>query len=736
MKKLRTFLLAMNLAAISLAAPWAQGAISGTTFTTLAAFNNTNSGANPYAPPVLGADGNLYGALPYGGTNSVGVIFKVGTNASEITLHAFSNWDGAYPDAQLTAGQDGNFYGVASGGGTNKLGTIFEVTTNGTFTLLYSFGMMTNALGYALDGSSPYGGMVQGRDGNFYGTTYSGGITNAGTVFQFATNGTLTTLHSFIGNGTNDEGANPYTAPLVEGADGIFYGTTSTGGTNNDGTIFQITAAGALTTLFEFNKTNGLNPYAGLSYSADGKLYGTTVYGGTNNEGTAFQITTNGVLTTLFQFGGTNGSYPEGGVVPGLKNVLYGTAYSGGVKGYGTVFQLTTNGQLTTLYAFTNGSDGANPYAGVIHDASANLYGACLYGGKNGGYGTIYRWNDPTRPTNSITLPTTGQRWSNSVFTASGKASDNVAVADVFYSLNGSGWIEAATSNRWATWTAAPLTLTPGTNLLQSYSMDYSGNLSVTSSVNFDFVVTNQLTLRTVGLGTINPNYSNAWLEIGRNYSVTSAPASGFIFTNWLVTTNGIGGALVTGTNLQFTMHSNLTLQANFVDVAAPKITITTPTQGQKMTNALATVVGTATDNWQVSNVWYQLNGGAWNAGMTANKYTNWTSALLKLIAGTNSVNAYASDFTGNLSVTSSVSFISSNTFKLQMNFAQAQPLTATGLNFSLQISPGLNGHIQASTNLANWITLTNFVGSNTTLNFRDPAATNSSRRFYRAVIP
>ena len=97
---------------------------------------------------------------------------------------------------------------------------------------------------------------------------------------------------------------------------------------------------------------------------------------------------------------------------------------------------------------------------------------------------------------------------------------------------------------------------------------------------------------------------------------------------------------------------------------------------------------------------------------------------------------AYAVDLGGNYSTTSSVSVLSSNTFKLQLNFALNQPLTSTGLNFTLQLSSNLNGHIQVSTNLTSWATLTNFVGTNTTLNFRDPAATNSPHRFYRATIP
>ena len=341
---------------------------------------------------------------------------------------------------------------------------------------------------------------------------------------------------------------------------------------------------------------------------------------------------------------------------------------------------------------------------------------------------------DTNRPVLSLTNLAAGQRWSNAVFTVRGTAGDNWQIGNVWYQLNGLGWSNAVTGNAWTNWSAA-LNLIPGTNSIKTYAVDSSGNVSLTNSLSFDFVVTNQLQLRLSGKGTVAPNYSNAWLEIGRNYSLTSAPASGFVFTNWAISTNWHGGAPVTGTNLQFMMQSNLTLQANFLDVAKPTLTITAPTNNQKMATALAIVTGTAADNWQISNVWYQLNGGAWTLGTTTNRYTNWTTTAT-LVVGTNSLKAFALDLGGNVSTTNSVSFVSSNTFKLQMNFVLTQPLTATGLNFSLQMSPGLNGHIQVSTNLATWTALTNFVGTNTTLNFRDPAATSSSRRFYRAVIP
>jgi hypothetical protein len=341
---------------------------------------------------------------------------------------------------------------------------------------------------------------------------------------------------------------------------------------------------------------------------------------------------------------------------------------------------------------------------------------------------------DTIKPTLSITNLVSGQRWSNVVFTVRGTAGDNWLVSNVWYQLNGMTWSNALTVNLWTNWSQA-LNLVPGTNTVAAFAMDLGGNVSTTNSVSFDYVVTNQLGVSANGLGTISPNYSNAWLEIGRNYSMTATPGSGFVVTNWTISTNWLGGRITNNATVQFMMASNLTLQINFADVTKPTLTVTAPTAGQHMTNALAKLVGTASDNWNVAGVWYQLNSNAWNLATTANNFANWTNTVT-LITGTNTLKFYALDLGGNYSATNSFSIVSSNTFKLQLAFTNAMPLKTNGLVFSLQLSTGLNGQIQVSTNLTSWATLTNFVGTNSMLIFRDPAATNSSRRFYRAVIP
>ena len=239
-----------------------------------------------------------------------------------------------------------------------------QATAGDTFTTLYGFG--TNAG----DGEYPECGLVQGADGNFYGTTVNGGASNDGTVFKVTPSGTLTTLYTFAGT----DGGLPQ-ASLIVGADGNFYGTTGIGGAYGSGVIFKITPSGTYTLLYSFTATNsndnadGNEPLAPLVLGSDGNFYGTASQGGTNGEGTVFKITPAGVFTTLYSFTGGNDGYgPEAGLVEGSDGNFYGTCVEGGTTGYGTAFQITPAGALTTLHAFAN-SEGVYPYGTLAKGA-------------------------------------------------------------------------------------------------------------------------------------------------------------------------------------------------------------------------------------------------------------------------------------------------------------------------------------------------------------------------------
>ncbi len=276
-------------------------------------------------------------------------------------------------------------------------GTLFRLTSNGGLTTLVSFN--------GTNGSGP-SGLAQGSDGSFYGSTQSGGqgytgpaYSGHGTLFSIAPDGTLTTLFSF--NGTN--GRSPW-AGLIQASDGNFYGTTSRGGTNYSpmlpglGTIFKLTPGGVLTTLVSFNGTNGSHPYAGLIQASDGNFYGTTYNGGadyttpSSGSGTVFKLTPDGVLTTLVFFNGTNGSRPYAGLAQGSDGSFYGTTVLGGVNGNGTVFKLAPGGVMTTLISF-NGMNGSRPFAGLVQGSDGNFYGTADFGGLGGG--TIFRLVEP-----------------------------------------------------------------------------------------------------------------------------------------------------------------------------------------------------------------------------------------------------------------------------------------------------------------------------------------------------
>jgi uncharacterized repeat protein (TIGR03803 family) len=306
------------------------------------------------------------------------------------TLADFNGTNGNGVLGSLVQGLDGNFYGTASGGGANGGGTLFEITPNGILTALYNFCSQSGCT----DGEYPQAGLTLGTDGNFYGTAAQGGASlHYGTVFRAAPSGAVTTLYNFCSEANCADGANPL-APLALGADGSFYGTTYVGGTFiNCGTVFSVTPRGTLATLYSFNcQPDGANPSAGLAQDINGDFYGTTQYSG----GTVFSITQAGVFTAVFNFtGGPSGNQPLGLVASSNGN-LYGTTSNGGDFGCGTVFEMTPWGSLTTLYMFTGASDGCNP-SQLVEGSDGNLYGTAQEGGyfnnqcSEGGCGTVFK---------------------------------------------------------------------------------------------------------------------------------------------------------------------------------------------------------------------------------------------------------------------------------------------------------------------------------------------------------
>jgi uncharacterized repeat protein (TIGR03803 family) len=311
---------------------------------------------------------------------------SVACGPPETVLYSFPGGaGGANPDAGLVEGVDGNFYGTTPGGGTNNNGTVFKITPAGTQTVLYRFA------GPPTDGTAPYqSNLILASDGNFYGTTTQGGAYgNQGTVFKITPSGTETVLWSF-GNG--GDGANPNVG-LIEASDGNFYGTTTFGGANGAGTIFKITPAGAETVLWSFTSstTDGSYPYAGLIEGHDGNFYGVAGSGGANGTGVFYKFTPSGTETVLWSFGNMPiAASPNGGLIQASDGTFYGTTAGGGTYGAGTVYSMTPAGMETTLWSFGNGTDGRGPNVGLTLASDGNFYGVAGGGGVNGN-GVIYR---------------------------------------------------------------------------------------------------------------------------------------------------------------------------------------------------------------------------------------------------------------------------------------------------------------------------------------------------------
>ena len=351
--------------------------------TTLASFNGAN-GANPF-PLTIGTDGNLYGVTGFGGAMTEGEFFQVTPSGVLTPLYTFAAdaaKDGFEPSAGLVRGADGNFYGTTLSGGTGTYdtGVIFKMTPSGVITTIYNWGTTVRSA------STPLGGMILAKDGNFYGITNSGGASLQGTVFQLTPQGQFSLIYSFAGR--TPDGGQPRFG-VVQGPDGNFYGTTSVGGVNDYGTVFQITSTGVLKTLYSFPAD--VQAVSALIVGPDGNLYGTTSAGGSLGHASIFRMTLAGALTTIYSFDAaivyqTSAAQLNAfaSLILGADGNIYGTTPALDAVN-GTIFKITTAGVFTNLYTFctqTGCPDGSFP-TGLIQAPDGTFYGTTQNGGAN-----------------------------------------------------------------------------------------------------------------------------------------------------------------------------------------------------------------------------------------------------------------------------------------------------------------------------------------------------------------
>ena len=347
---------------VAISPSWAQ------VYTDLHDFDCAVEGCSPQYPDVLaqGRDGNLYGTTDAGGTSGMGTVFKMTPTGVFTTIYNFSGLDGRNPDGGLILGTDGNFYGTTRFGGASNLGTVFKITPAGVLTTLHSFN--------GTDGSEPRPGLVQGKNGSFYGTNC--GFNPPWTAYSITSSGKFKTINS-----TNDVRIAACSfGPLALGNDGNLYGTTTAGGVTEQGTVFRMTPAGAMKTIFAGDFANGTNLVGPVTQGNDGFLYGTASANGSGGSGVVFKLSTGGKFTKLHEFGldlNNDGMYPDAGLVAASDGKFYGATTAGKSDGNvpnGNLFSVSSSGSYNLLYAF-DGIHGYLEQATPMQHTNGKIYG-------------------------------------------------------------------------------------------------------------------------------------------------------------------------------------------------------------------------------------------------------------------------------------------------------------------------------------------------------------------------
>ncbi|MCK1494931.1 hypothetical protein IVB14_32120 [Bradyrhizobium sp. 180] len=629
--------------------------------TLLASFNAGSNGNDPIAGLIMDAAGNLFGTTPSGGANNGGEVFEIVKTGSSYSstpsvLVSFNNTNGQAPYGGLIMDAAGNLFGTTEGGGANRDGTVFEIVKSGSS---YSSSPTTIATLSSTTGIYPVGSLIMDAAGNLIGTTSSGGTNSDGTIFEIVKNGssyssTPTVLVTF--NGTN--GAGPVDSLLTDAAGNLF-GTTSSGGANNDGVVFEIVKSGGSysstpTILASFSGTNGANPHGNLVADAVGDLFGTTLNGGANNKGTVFELVKSGssygAPTVLASFNGTNGANPQNGLIIDAAGNLFGAASGGGANNYGTLFEIANNGgsygALTVLSSLTY-AGGGYPDGNLSLDAAGDLIGTASSGGAGGGGGAVIELagtqatfiptvDSTTTVTNTIppvpptvTITSTAGGVNTAAQTITGTVTTDAVVAGQTVTLTDNGTVlGSGTVQSNGTFSINVTLPNVGANSIVASVTD---SLGITGN---SAAIVDTLRVAPTITGTHAGQTTTSQAPVNPFTGVTIGDANSGATDTLAITLSGAGGALsgtgLSGSGTTYTLSGTASVITSELDAL-----VFTPTAGAPNTS------GTTT---------FKLSDGS-SAYLTPLTYAS-TPAVLTSFNNTNGLHPYAGvimDASGNL---------------------------------------------------------------------------------------
>jgi len=377
-----------------------------TNFTVLARLS-TATGMVPFGSLAMGSDGVLYGAGAAGGVSNAGAVFRLNSDGSGFsTLTSFFVTNGAAPQAGLALAPNGTLFGVTYSGGISNWGTIFKVQTNGSgFQVLHHF---TGGS----DGQNPTGDPIIASNGAVYGVTYYANGSTRGTVYRIDQNGSnYSIIHTFTGT---PDGQQPR-GKLFQGADGMLYGTTVFGGISSQlGTIYTVSLDGSVYSTIhalQNSTSEGRGPNAGVCQSVNGFLYGTVYYGGSASMGAVFTVDTSGnnySLVRSFQSTGGDGQNPNTELVESSDGFLYGGTYQGGSGGGGSLFKIKNDATgYSIVQNFSSAANQLSTPGSLTKGVSGALYGTTRYGGGLGA-GCVFALTPSPLPPRIVSLTTWG----------------------------------------------------------------------------------------------------------------------------------------------------------------------------------------------------------------------------------------------------------------------------------------------------------------------------------------